>query len=162
MAIGAADVPGLTEEVAWFTGAGLAALGINVDFAPVADINSNPLNPVIADRSFGGDPELVSRHVVAFVRGLQLAGVAATAKHFPGHGDTSVDSHLGLPVSERDVSQLLEFELEPFRRAIAAACAAIMSAHIVVPELDAELPITLSPRGVALLREKIRFDGVLF
>ncbi len=162
MALGAADDPGLTEEVAWFTGAGLAALGINVDFAPVADINSNPLNPVIADRSFGGDPELVSRHVVAFVRGLQRAGVTATAKHFPGHGDTSVDSHLGLPVSERTVEQLLEFELEPFRHAIGAGCAAIMSAHIVVPELDAELPVTLSPRGVALLREEFGFDGVLF
>src|SRR5690625_555469 len=131
MALGAADDPGLTEEVAWFTGAGLAALGINVDFAPVADINSNPLNPVIADRSFGGDPELVSRHVVAFVRGLQRAGVTATAKHFPGHGDTSVDSHLGLPVSERTVEQLLEFELEPFSQAIGGGCAELMSAHLV-------------------------------
>src|SRR5690625_705739 len=162
MALGAADDTELTEEVAFVTGSGLAALGINVDFAPVADINSNPLNPVIADRAFGGEPDLVSRHVAAFVRGLQRAGVAATAKHFPGHGDTSLDSHLDLPYSDRTVEELLGFELLPFGEAISAGCAAVMSAHIVLTAVDPQLPVTLSRPAVAVLRERLGFDGVLF
>src|SRR5690625_3490977 len=96
MALGAADDAELTREVARATARGLRSTGINVDFAPVADLNVNPLNPVIADRAFGTDPEAVSRHVSAFVTGLQEEGVAATVKHFPGHGDTSLDSHLAL------------------------------------------------------------------
>ena len=97
-ALGVVDDVELTERVAASIGAELAGAGVNLDFAPVADVNTNPQNPVIGIRSFGADGELVARHVAAFVRGLQGAGVAACAKHFPGHGDTSEDSHLALPV----------------------------------------------------------------
>ncbi|HRP46394.1 MAG TPA: glycoside hydrolase family 3 N-terminal domain-containing protein, partial [Trueperaceae bacterium] len=120
MALGAADDVSLTEAVAAATGRALAAVGINLDFAPVADVNSNPLNPVIADRSFGAEPALVARHVAAFVRGLQSAGVGATLKHFPGHGDTNLDSHLALPVVDRSLPELRATEFVPFRAGIAA------------------------------------------
>ena len=139
-ALGAVDDVELTERVAASIGADLAAVGVNLDFAPVADVNENPRNPVIGVRSFGASPDLVARHVAAFVRGLQRQGVAACAKHFPGHGNTEADSHLELPVVSGDVRP----GLEPFRAAIDAGVAAIMTAHVVVPGLD-ELPATLSP-----------------
>src|SRR5690606_1418015 len=132
------------------------------DFAPVADVNSNVLNPVIADRSFGSDPDLVSRHVVAFIEGLQEEGVGATLKHFPGHGDTDVDSHLALPTVRRPLSDLRKVELRPFQAGIRAGVAAVMSAHIVLPTLDAQRPATLSEAALAgLLREELGFDGVI-
>lgn len=163
MALGAADDLELTQSVAAATGRGLRDLGINVDFAPVADVNSNPLNPVIADRSFGADPQHVARHVVAFIRGLQSQGVAATAKHFPGHGDVKVDSHLELPHLQRSEEMLERLELPPFRAAIAAEVAAVMSAHVVLGKLDAGAPATLS-RAVltGLLRDRLGFEGVVF
>jgi beta-N-acetylhexosaminidase len=155
-ALGVADDPGLTEEIAASIASELAAVGINLDFAPVADVNSNPENPVIGIRSFGSDPALVSRHVVAFVTGLQREGVTACAKHFPGHGDTSQDSHLELPVVEGDVGAALE----PFRAAISAGVRSIMTAHIRVPSLDDE-QATLSRRILhELLRKELGFDGV--
>jgi len=161
MALGAADNLGLTEEVAAATGRALAAVGINLDFAPVADVNSNPANPVIGDRSFGADPALAARHVAAFVRGLQSAGVGATLKHFPGHGDTSTDSHLALPVVDRSLEELRATEFVPFRAGVAAGAAAVMSAHIVLPRLDPDLPATLSRRAMhGLLREELGFEGV--
>lgn len=161
MALGAADDVALTEAVAAATGRALAAVGINLDFAPVADVNSNPLNPVIADRSFGADPALVARHVAAFVRGLQSAGVGATLKHFPGHGDTNLDSHLALPVVDRSLTELRATEFVPFRAGIAAGAAAVMSAHIVLPSLDTDLPATLSRRAMyGLLRNELSFDGL--
>jgi len=161
MALGAADDVALTEAVAAATGRALAAVGINLDFAPVADVNSNPLNPVIADRSFGADPALVARHVAAFVRGLQSAGVGATLKHFPGHGDTNLDSHLALPVVDRSLTELRATEFVPFRAGIAAGAAAVMSAHIVLPSLDTDLPATLSRRAMyGLLRNELGFDGL--
>ena len=130
---------------------------MHVNFAPVADVNTNPHNPVIGVRSFGADPELVARHVAAFVRGTQRQGVAACAKHFPGHGDTAVDSHLDLPVVAGD----LEAALLPFRAAIAAGVKAVMTGHLVVPGLD-ELPATLSRRIITgLLREELGFDGLV-
>jgi beta-N-acetylhexosaminidase len=163
MALGAADDASLTERVAAATARGLSAVGVNVDFAPVADVNSNPANPVIADRSFGSGPARVAGHVVAFVRGLQQGGVAATVKHFPGHGDTSVDSHLALPVLEADTARLEALELRPFRAALHAGTDAVMTAHILLPALDPERPATLSRRIVTgLLREKLGFEGVVF
>ncbi len=162
MALGHADDPDLTREVAAAAGRGLRSVGINLDFAPVADVNSNPLNPVIADRSFGSSPELVARHVVAFAIGLQSEGVGATLKHFPGHGDTDVDSHLALPTVDRSLQALREVELAPFEAGIRAGVAAVMSAHIVMPALGSELPATLSRSAMTgLLREELGFDGVI-
>ena len=152
-ALGVVDDVGLTEEVAGSIAADLAGVGIDLDFAPVADVNSNPDNPVIGIRSFGAGAELVSRHVAAFVRGLQRRRVAACAKHFPGHGDTSQDSHLELPV-------VAEPSLEPFRAAIAAGVRTIMTAHVRVTSLDGE-QATLSPHILTeLLREELGFGGV--
>lgn len=140
----------------------LKACGIRLDFAPVVDVDTNPNNPVIGDRSFGDDPELVGRHGAAFVEGLQGGGVAACAKHFPGHGDTDVDSHLDLPVVDHSPSRLHDVELRPFRHAVAAGVASVMTAHVLVRELDAELPATLSPRILGeLLRGELAFDGVI-
>ncbi|MBX3140278.1 MAG: beta-N-acetylhexosaminidase [Trueperaceae bacterium] len=161
MALGAADDVALTEAVASATGRALAGIGINLDFAPVADVNSNPLNPVIGDRSFGADPTLVGRHVAAFVRGLQSAGVGATLKHFPGHGDTSLDSHLALPTVERSLDDLRRTELPPFQAGFGAGAAAVMSAHIVLPALEADLPATLSRRALHdLLRTELGYGGL--
>jgi len=155
-ALGVVDDVELTEAVAASIAGELATVGINFDLAPVADVNSNPDNPVIGIRSFGGEPGLVARHVAAFVTGLQDAGVAACAKHFPGHGDTSRDSHLELPIVEGNVTEALE----PFRAAIAAGVRSIMTAHVRVPSLDDE-QATLSPRILQeLLREELGFAGV--
>jgi beta-N-acetylhexosaminidase len=162
MALGAADDASLTEAVAAATARGLRAVGVNMDFAPVADVNVNPANPVIADRAFGAEPTQVARHVAAFVRGLQSEGVAATLKHFPGHGDTDTDSHLALPRLHRNLETLDAVDLVPFRAGIEAGAAVVMSAHIVLPALDPEMPGTLS-RAVlhGLLRERLGFDGLV-
>jgi beta-N-acetylhexosaminidase len=163
MALGAADDTALTRAVAAATGRGLRALGINVDFAPVADVNSNPANPIIADRSFGADPQQVARHVVAFVQGLQDEGVGATVKHFPGHGDASIDSHLELPTLERSAEMLERLELPPFVAAIDSGVAAVMTAHIAITGIDPRWPATLSaPLLTGLLRERLGFAGVIF
>ncbi len=156
-ALGAVDDIGLTERVAASIGADLAEVGVNLNLAPVADVNTNPLNPVIGIRSFGADDELVARHVAASVRGLQGAGVAACAKHFPGHGDTSEDSHHELPV----VESLEDAALAPFRAAIGADVQSIMTAHIVVRSLG-ETPATMS-RAVLhdLLRDELGYDGLV-
>lgn len=163
MALGSADDPVLTRAVAEATARGLRSVGINVNFAPVADVNSNPANPVIADRAFGSDPHAVSRHVVAFVEGHQAAGVGAVVKHFPGHGDTDRDTHLGLATLEKPLEALEALELPPFRAAVRAGVAGVMSFHGLVPALDAEHPATLSPAAMTgLLRETLGFDGVTF
>jgi beta-N-acetylhexosaminidase len=156
LALGAVDDVELTRSVAAALGSELADVGVNLDLAPVADVNTNPSNPVIGVRSFGAEPQLVARHVAAFVDGIQGAGVGACAKHFPGHGDTSADSHVELPVTRG----VLEDHLEPFRAAIAAGVRAIMTAHIVVPELGSE-PATINPAAIRLLREELGFDGVI-
>lgn len=153
LALGSVGDPALTEAVARAMGARLAGLGIDLDLAPVADVNSNPANPVIGVRSFGADPEQVAVHSAAFVRGLQSQGVAACAKHFPGHGDTEADSHLDLPAVDRA-------EVEPFRAAIAAGVKAVMSAHIVVREMGPQ-PATLNPAAIRMLREDLGFNGLL-
>ncbi|MEU8300137.1 glycoside hydrolase family 3 protein [Micromonospora sp. NPDC048909] len=161
-ALGAVDDPELTEAVARDLGADLAGLGITLNYAPDADVNSNPANPVIGVRSFGADPELVARHTAAWVRGLQTGGVAACAKHFPGHGDTRVDSHHDLPLITGGRDRLDGTELAPFRAAVAAGVQAVMTGHLLVPALDPELPATLSSRILGgLLRDELGFCGVV-
>ncbi|MGI9822557.1 glycoside hydrolase family 3 protein [Agromyces sp. Marseille-Q5079] len=160
--LGRLDDTGLTERVAREVGAALAATGCTVTFAPDVDVNSNPDNPVIGVRSFGTDPELAARHTSAWIRGVQSTRVAASAKHFPGHGDTATDSHLALPVVDEPLEVLRERELVPFRAAIAAGTRTIMTSHILLPQLDAENPATLSPRILqGLLREEMGFEGVI-
>ncbi|MEV4343898.1 glycoside hydrolase family 3 protein [Actinoplanes sp. NPDC049596] len=162
LALGAIDDAALTEAVARDLGDDLAQAGITLDYAPDADVNSNPGNPVIGVRAFGAEPHLVARHSAAFVRGLQAAGVAACAKHFPGHGDTSVDSHLDVPLIDRDRQQLADCELVPFRAAIEAGVQVVMTGHLVVPAYDQELPATLSRRILTgLLREELGFRGLI-
>ncbi|AVV40557.1 glycoside hydrolase family 3 protein [Streptomyces sp. ID05-04B] len=161
-ALGAVDDVSLTREVAAELGRRLAACGVNLNWAPSADVNSNAANPVIGVRSFGADPALVARHTAAYVTGLQSAGVAACTKHFPGHGDTAVDSHHALPRIDADPAVLAERELTPFRAAIAAGTRAVMSAHILVPALDPAHPATLSPRVLTtLLRDELGYDGLI-
>ena len=161
-ALGAVDDPDLTREVARELGLRLAACGVDLNWAPSADVNSNRDNPVIGVRSFGADPDLVARHTAAYVTGLQSAGVAACTKHFPGHGDTAVDSHHSLPRIDVDAATAHARELRPFRAAIAAGSKAVMSAHILLPALDASSPATLSPRILTgLLREELGFDGLI-
>lgn len=162
LALGAIDDPELTETVARDLGRDLADAGITLDYAPDADVNNNPANPVIGVRAFGADPRLAARHTAAFLRGLQDAGVAGCAKHFPGHGDTGVDSHHDLPLIDRTRAELDEVELVPFRAAIAAGAKAVMTGHLLVPAYDPELPATLSPRILTgLLRAELGFDGLI-
>ena len=162
LGLGAIDDPALTEAVAHDLGLELAHAGITLDYAPDTDVNSNPDNPVIGVRAFGAEPDLVARHSAAFVRGLQDAGVAACAKHFPGHGDTSVDSHHTVPVIDRSRDLLEQCELVPFRAAIAAGVQSVMTGHLLVPAYDDELPATLSRRILTdLLRHELGFDGLV-
>ncbi len=160
-ALGRADDLGLTRGVASLIGADLASVGIDVDLAPVADINSNPANPVIGVRSFGADPEHVARHVVAYADGLRSQGVLACAKHFPGHGDTAVDSHVGMPQVDADAVTLRRRELVPFARLAKEQVPIIMTGHILVPAIDPKRPATLSAAEVDLLRGELGFDGVV-
>ncbi|MFF3712284.1 glycoside hydrolase family 3 protein [Streptomyces phaeochromogenes] len=161
-ALGAVDDTALTEAVAHELGRRLAACGVNLNWAPSADINSNVDNPVIGVRSFGADTSLVARHTAAYVSGLQSAGVAACTKHFPGHGDTAVDSHHAMPRIDAELPVLESRELVPFRAAIEAGTRAVMSAHILVPALDPVHPATLSRRILTgLLREELGYDGLI-
>ncbi|MFF8590949.1 glycoside hydrolase family 3 protein [Streptomyces sp. NPDC015220] len=161
-ALGAVDDVELTRAVAHELGRRLAECGVNFNWAPSADVNSNPDNPVIGVRSFGASTDLAARHTAAYVSGLQAAGVVACTKHFPGHGDTAVDSHHALPRIDVSAEVLQERELAPFRAAIAAGTKAVMSAHILVPALDPELPATLSHRILTdLLRGELGYDGLI-
>ncbi|MBD0745124.1 glycoside hydrolase family 3 protein [Streptomyces sp. CBMA152] len=162
LALGAVDDTALTRDVAHELGRRLAACGVDLNWAPSADVNSNPGNPVIGVRSFGADPQLVARHTAAYIEGLQSAGVAACTKHFPGHGDTAVDSHHALPRIDVDLDTLHARELVPFRAAIAAGSKSVMSAHILLPALDPTRPATLSPRVLTgLLRDELGYDGLI-
>jgi beta-N-acetylhexosaminidase len=161
MAFGAAGSEALVASAAGITARELRALGVQMNFAPVLDVNTNPLNPVIGVRSYGEDPDRVGRLGTAAVRAMEVSGVAATVKHFPGHGDTSVDSHLGLPVVDHDLRHLDRVELAPYRPAIAAGCAAVMTAHIIFRALDPDRPATVSPAVLRFLRERLGFEGVL-
>ncbi|AVZ75226.1 sugar hydrolase [Streptomyces lunaelactis] len=161
-ALGSVDDAELTRAVARELGRRLAECGVDLNWAPSADINSNPDNPVIGVRSFGADTALAARHTVAYVEGLQSAGVAACTKHFPGHGDTNVDSHHALPRIDVDLDTLHARELVPFRAAIAAGSKAVMSAHILLPALDPNRPATLSPQILTgLLREELGYQGLI-
>ncbi|WP_324275572.1 glycoside hydrolase family 3 protein [Blastococcus brunescens] len=161
LALGVVDDPAVTEAVAAAIGADLRRAGVTVDFAPSVDVNSDSRNPVIGVRSFGPDPDAVARHGVAYVRGLQSAGVAATAKHFPGHGATTVDSHLGLPTIDADAATFRRRELPPFAAAVRAGVDLVMTSHVVFSALDAR-PATLSRRLlVDLLRTELGFAGVV-
>ncbi|MFD7612853.1 glycoside hydrolase family 3 protein [Streptomyces sp. NPDC059828] len=163
MALGAGGSRADAREAARIAGAELAATGINQNYAPVADVNVNPANPVIGVRSFGADPDAVAGLVAAQVKGYQSAGITATAKHFPGHGDTMGDSHYALPTIQHTREQWDELDAPPFRAAIAAGVGSIMTAHIVVPSLDpSEDPATLSrPIVTGILREELGYDGVV-
>ncbi|MFI9581937.1 glycoside hydrolase family 3 protein [Streptomyces sp. NPDC052236] len=163
MALGASPSPSHARTAARIAGAELAAMGIVQNYAPVADVNVNPANPVIGVRSFGADPRAVARLVAAQVRGYQSAGIAATSKHFPGHGDTTVDSHTGIPVITHTRRQWEEIDAPPFRAAIAAGIDSIMTAHIQFPALDpSNDPATLSrPILTGILREELGYDGVV-
>jgi beta-N-acetylhexosaminidase len=153
----------LVELAARAQAAELKALGFSTGFSPVLDVNTNPKNPVIGDRSFADDPEIVSRLGVRFITALQDAGVFACAKHYPGHGDTKQDSHFDLPTVDRDAAGLERIELAPFAAAARANVAAMMSAHVVYPALDKENPATLSRVFCTeILRNKLGFMGVLF
>lgn len=162
MAIGASGREANAEEVGRITGREARAVGIHLVFAPVVDVNNNPANPVINTRSFGEDPGAVSLLSAAYTRGLQSAGVAATAKHFPGHGDTDTDSHLALPVVRSGRQQLETVELAPFRAAINAGIAGVMSAHIALPAVSRDsVPATLVPAIMSgLLRDTLGFNGL--
>lgn len=163
MAVAAAGSPEAAEELAFISGHELKALGINLNFAPVLDVNNNPLNPVIGVRSYGESPELAAEFGARAIRGLQNAGVAATAKHFPGHGDTTVDSHLDLPTVAHGRERMERVELVPFKRAVAEGVDAIMTAHIRFPALEPSgLPATLSPSVLTgLLRGELGFNGII-
>jgi beta-N-acetylhexosaminidase len=153
------DVP-LAERVAHAVGLELAALGFTVDYAPVLDVDTRPDNPVIGDRAFSSDAQTCGRFGAAWTRGLQAAGLLACGKHFPGHGDTTQDSHLDLPVVDLARERLQTVELAPFRAATQAGLAMIMTAHVVYTALD-PLPATLSAVVATDLRNRIGFDGVL-
>lgn len=160
--LGRLDDVAYTREVAGVVGAELAAAGVTLDFAPDADVNSDERNPVIGVRSFGADPELVSRHTAAWIQGLQATGVAASAKHFPGHGDTASDSHLAMPVVELPLEILRTRELLPFAAAVAAGTRSVMTSHILLPRIDPENVATFSPRILGeLLRGELGFAGAI-
>jgi beta-N-acetylhexosaminidase len=164
MALGATGSSELSRRAGQVLGRELAAMGINVNYAPSCDVNVNPNNPVIGVRSFGEDPGAVARLAAAMVEGIQSAGVAATAKHFPGHGDTASDSHLGLPSLPHSLDRLREVELPPFESAIRAGTKMVMTAHLALPALDGPQapPATLSPSILkGLLRGQLGFQGVI-
>lgn len=161
MALGAADDATLAERVGAAVGRGLASIGVNWNFAPVLDVNNNPANPVIAERSFSENADAVTRLAGAWMRGSLKEGVACCVKHFPGHGDTHVDSHLALPSVDKSRAQLDALELRPFR-ALRDEAPALMTAHIVYPQIDPEHPATLSTKILRdILRNEWGYDGVV-
>jgi beta-N-acetylhexosaminidase len=159
-----ADVgdPELTRDAAAVLGRQLRAIGINLDFAPVLDVDTNPLNPIIGDRSFGRTPALVIEHALAFADGLHAGGVLSCGKHFPGHGDTDVDSHLALPTLRHGIPRLKEVELLPFGAA-AQRVASLMTAHVVFEAIDPGVPATMSRTVILeILRGELGFEGAVF
>ncbi len=164
LALAATRDASLAERMAYAVGRELAAMGVNINLAPVCDVIVNPQNSAVGARSFGEDVNVVSRMVSAYVKGLQRAGVAATAKHFPGHGDTDLDSHYGVPIVNHDAARLRAIEFPPFRAAIEAGARLVLTAHLALPRLDsqADLPATLSPYILKdILRGELGFRGVI-
>ena len=164
IASGSADDPALTKKAAYHLGMQMKSLGLNMNLAPVADINNNPDNPVINVRSFGSDPAKVSSQVKAYIEGLQSAGCAAVVKHFPGHGNTSKDSHKVLPEINSSIEEIRNFELKPFRSAIDSDVSSFMTAHISYPKiLNSSEPATFSDYFLKkILREEMKYDGLIF
>ncbi|KAJ5493168.1 hypothetical protein N7539_001914 [Penicillium diatomitis] len=161
MALAATRDPQLAYKAGRATGELLTCLGINMNYAPVCDVNSEPLNPVIGVRSPSDDPEVVGRFTSATARGLREQHVIPCVKHFPGHGDTAVDSHYGLPTIPKSRDQMERCELIPFRRAVAEHVESIMTAHISLPMIDSEFPATLSSKALGILRDDMRYDGMI-
>jgi len=161
-AIGELNNGDLSFEIGCAIAQEIKAFGFNMDFAPVLDINSNPKNPVIGDRSFGSNAGVVSELGVETMKGIQSEEVISVVKHFPGHGDTSVDSHIGLPRVDNDLERLKGFELVPFAKAIKNGADAVMVAHILLPEIDPEYPATMSKTIITdILKKDMKFDGVV-
>jgi len=159
--LGDAGDPDLTRDVGRVMARELVATGFNINFAPVADVDSNPNNPVIGDRAFSGSPQMVVQHARAMLEAFQAAGLMACIKHFPGHGDTDHDSHFSLPIVRRSTVQLREVEMYPFER-LARHAATLMTAHVVFEAFDS-LPATFSTRLLSdLLRREFAFEGVVF
>jgi len=160
--LAAAANPALTRDAATVLGRQLRAIGVNLNFAPVLDIDTNPLNPVIGDRAFGSTPDSVIEHALAFAHGLHEGGVLSCGKHFPGHGDTELDSHLALPRLCHDRARLDAVELRPFRAAI-GVLPSLMTAHVLFDQLDPDVPATMSHQAITdLLRHELGFDGAVF
>jgi beta-N-acetylhexosaminidase len=160
--IGRSGDIGLAERFARALASELKAVGVSLDYAPVLDVLTDPDNPVIGDRALSDNPAEVARLGSAIIRGLQAEGIAACGKHFPGHGDTSADSHLELPLIEHPIERLREVELVPFKAAIEARVASIMTAHVLLPALDEDRPATLSKRVVSgVLRGELKFGGLI-
>lgn len=152
----------LSYQIGSLIGEQLNLFGLNMNFAPVLDVNSNPQNPVIGDRSFGADPELVSNLGIQTMKGLQSQNIISVVKHFPGHGDTSVDSHIGLPALDHDLERLKSLELLPFAAAIKQKVDVIMTAHILLPKIDPDHPASFSPAIISeVLRGDLGFEGVV-
>lgn len=160
--VGARDDVALTRQVGFAMGRELADQRIDLDFAPSADVATNPTSSVIGDRSFAADPTSVSRHTCAFIEGMHEAGVATCAKHFPGHGDASVDSHFELPHLTCDWERLRKVELPPFRALIDAGVPSVMTAHVLLEQIDSERPATLSHDVISGLRGELGWDGLVF
>jgi len=162
MALGQIGNEAYTEKVGFITSYELSSHGVNLLLAPVLDINNNPENPVINTRSFGSDMGLVLKMASNYQKGAMEGGAIPVVKHFPGHGDTNIDSHLGLPVIQKNEDELFQMELIPFQKSIELGIRVVMSAHIVYPKLDPDLPATLSPKILnGILRKKMNFDGVI-
>jgi beta-N-acetylhexosaminidase len=160
--IGKMDNPDFSYDIGSLLGKELNAFGFNMDFAPVMDVNSNPDNPIIGNRSYGNDPDLVSKLGIQTMKGIQSQNVISVIKHFPGHGDTAVDSHLKLPIVHKSLNELNELELIPFKQAIANGADVVMIAHILIPKLDQKFPSSMSkPIITDLLRNQLGFDGVV-
>lgn len=150
------------REVALATGQQIRSLGVNVSWAPVADIHSNPANPVIGARAFGNTPESVTKYALEYMEGLRDSGLLTCAKHFPGHGDTSTDSHYELPVVNSSMDELMGRELKPFTAMVEHGVPFVMTAHILYPKIDPKRPATLSPLILKkLLREEMNFKGIV-
>lgn len=160
--VGSAGIVKVAYRIGEIIGRELSSVGIDIDYAPVLDVDSNPDNPVIGDRAYGSDPAAVGRLGVAMMRGLSAGGVIPCGKHFPGHGDTATDSHHELPSVRRSLARLERLELVPFRAAVDASIPMLMTAHVLYPALDRIRPATVSPRIIGrLLRQEMGFRGVV-
>lgn len=155
------DSPKTIFEVASIMSEELLSCGVNLNLAPVCDVWNNELNKVIGDRAFGKDPETVSKFVSSMIRGFQTNGLMSCAKHFPGHGNTTKDSHFDLPIVKKSLEELREIELIPFVKAVKSRVDFVMMAHLIVEGIDTELPCSLSPKAHQILRDELKFKGLI-